>query len=53
MGGLRDRCRTLWLEMEARSIFISSTSMGIFPAICAMSEWKNTCERTCVGIGLG
>ena len=27
--------------MDARSMFKSSTSTGILPAICARSEWKN------------
>ena len=28
-------------DSEARSMFKSSTKSGIFPTICARSEWKN------------
>ena len=31
---------TLWPEMDMRLMFMSSTSTGIFPTICAQSEWN-------------
>mmetsp|Transcript_4574 Transcript_4574/g.8007 ORF Transcript_4574/g.8007 Transcript_4574/m.8007 type:complete len:201 (+) Transcript_4574:398-1000(+) len=43
----------LWPLMDMRSMFISFTSIGIFPTACAASVWKNTlCLRQMAPISL-